>query len=91
MAKKNYYYVLVMAEDGPAFVTSVKRDYCYWNKSDVPKELGKAMAEEITMGLRFNGTSSFTVYAPYEITYQPYNYTDYECKFVEKEEDNAEK
>ena len=84
--KKNFYYVLVFTNNGPVYVTSVNNGnrVAHWNVEERPYEMGKQYAEELAWGLRLNGTHAIAVFNPYEIDTQPYNYEEYECKFVEK-------
>lgn len=77
MAKKqNYYYVLVMTNNGPVFVTSVDNSdkTAYWDKNEKPLEMGRYWAEDLTMGLGCNGYAAFTVYTKWELDNQPYRY-----------------
>ena len=84
--KKNHYYVLVFADNGPAYVTSV--DYAdrsaRWEKDKAPKEFDKSDAEDLVFGLRCNWFNAVVVHLPVEIDYQPYNYKAFECKFERK-------
>lgn len=77
MAKKtNYYYVLVITDHGPVFVTSVdnRNKVAHWNDAEVPKELGKYYAEDLAMGLNLNGTYALVVCNRFELDNQPYRY-----------------
>lgn len=85
MAKKNHYYVLIFTSSGAKYVTSTKENKAYWNELENPKEFPKSVAEDIVLGLNLNGHSAVMVYMPYEICWQPYNYKEFECKFIEKE------
>jgi hypothetical protein len=86
--KKNYWYVLVMAEDGPAFVTSVDnlQKMAHWNKDEKPLELGKSTAENLAFGLRVNFFTAFVVSSKFEIKEQPYNYKYWDIEWKPKEE-----
>ena len=86
--KKNHYYVLVFAENGPAYVTSVNyaNRSARWDKGEAPKEFSKSNAEDLVFGLRCNFHNAVVVYLPVDIDCQPYNYAHYECKFVGKGE-----
>ena len=74
--KKNYWYVLVMTDNGPTFVTSV--DYssktAHWDKVEKPLEMEKSRAQDLAIGLNLNFHSSFAVCQPFEIDSQPYRY-----------------
>ena len=85
-SKRNHYYVLVFTDNGPVYVTSVSNleRYSVWDKTKAPKEFPKYYAEDIALGLNLNCYQAVVVASRYEIEYQPYNYTDFECKFVEK-------
>ena len=77
MAKKqNYYYVLVMTNHGPVYVTSVSNadKTAYWNDTEAPKEMSKYWAEDLTLGLNLNGHLACTVCSKYELDTQPYRY-----------------
>lgn len=92
MAKKqNYYYVMVMTDHGPVFVTSVNNadKTAYWNDTEAPKELGKYYAEDLTMGLNLNGHLAFTICSKFELDNQPYYYRKggFEWKTKEAETD----
>lgn len=91
-AKKNYYYVLVVTTSGPKFVTSVhhKDKMAEWNEEESPKELGKYLAEDITMGLNFNGHLAYTVHMPFEIENHPYRYDRAHIVWEDNKEDNKE-
>ena len=83
----NHYYVLVFANNGPAYVTSV--DYsnrsARWDKDKAPYEFSKSSAEDLVLGLNLNFHQAVLVTSKFEIDYQPYNYKYYDCTFVEKE------
>ena len=89
MAKKqNYYYVLVMTNNGPVFVTKVNNanKTAEWNKLEKPKEFTKFWAEDLTLGLNLNFNMAFTVCSKFEIDYQPYYYNKGQFEWKEKEE-----
>ena len=88
MAKKeNYYYVLVMGNEGPVFVTSIDRTEktAHWDKDEAPLELIKSYAEDLTMGLTLNGHLAFTVCSKYKLDNQPYRYNIGGFEWVKKE------
>ena len=75
MAKKNYYYILVMTNYGPVFVTGTgEHNTAYWNYKKAPKDYAKGYAEEIVFGLTVNGYLAFLVQRPRKIESQPYLY-----------------
>lgn len=90
--KKNHYYVLVFTDNGPVYVTSINYadKSARWEKDKDPKEFSKSNAEDLVFGLRCNWFNAVVVSLPVEIDYQPYNYRDYECRFVEKPTGEAE-
>lgn len=89
MAKKNNYYVLVFTQNGPIYVTHEgERHVAYWSKDRAPKELGKSYAEDMAIGLNWNGHLAVVVCMPFEITTQPYRYDA--GGFAWKENDKAQ-
>ena len=89
MAKKQkyWYYVIVLTNQGPVFLTSIgEGKTAYWNKDEQPKELSKEWAEDIAFGLTINGHSAFMVTTKYELTHQPYRYSIGEFEWVYKED-----
>ena len=85
-AKKNYYYILMMTNDGPVFVTDIKpNQYAEWSKDKPPKVFDKARAEDITMGLNLNFNMAFMVCSKWEIDHQPYLYNRGRFEWVEGE------
>lgn len=87
MAKKqNFYYVMVMTDSGPAFVTDVdrKNKVAHWNKTDKPLEMGKYWAEDLTLGLNLNWHLAYTICSKFELETQPYLYNkgEFEWKIV---------
>ena len=88
MAKKtNWYYVLVLTQYGPVFVTGIgEGKVAYWDKSKAPKEFGKAYAEDLAFGLQVNGYNAFAVVNRWEISNQPFYYNKGEFEWVSKEE-----
>lgn len=75
--KKNYWYVLVLTDDGPTFVTSVKNypeKVAYWNKDEKPYEFSREWAQDLAWALCVNGHMSYAVSQRFEIENQPYAY-----------------
>ncbi len=88
MAKKqNYYYVLVMTNGGPVFVTSVDHadKVAHWDADKAPKELGMYMSEDLALGLGCNGYNAFAIRSKWEIENQPYRYDKGGFEWVSKE------
>ena len=86
--KQNWYYVLVMSDDGPVFVTSVKYSpkVAHWDKTEKPLSMDKFWAEDLTLGLNLNWHTAFTVCSKFELDTQPYRYSDYHIEWKENEE-----
>ena len=89
--KKNYYYVLVMTNHGPVFVTGIpERRTAQWDKLEKPMEFSRDYARDVTIGLCVNGHMAYTVCQPYELNNQPYRYELGELEFKEKEEEGGD-
>lgn len=87
-AKNNYYYVLVLTDNGPVFVTGEgEHKTCYWNKEKDPMEFSKNYAEQMTLGLCVNGHMAFCVAQPFEIDHQPYLYKKGHLEWVWNDEE----
>ena len=88
--KKNHYYVLVMTNYGPVFVTKVNNanKTAEWNKLEKPKEFEKFWAEDLTLGLNLNFHMAFTICSKFEIDYQPYRYEAGEFEWKENEKES---
>lgn len=91
MAKKYHYYVLVFSESGPVYVTSIEREHkvAHWDKDKKPLEFSSMTGEDLVLGLTANFHSVVLVKSDREIESQPYRYSHYDCKFVEKENEDA--
>lgn len=87
MAKKSYYYVLVFSDNGPVYVTSIDNTtrYAHWDKNEKPMVMSQVYAEDLAMGLNLNFNSCVVVKSPHEISGHPYNYEEFDCTFVRKE------
>ena len=85
--KKNFWYVLVMSDNGPVFVTSVNYGCkeAHWNKEEKPLEMTKQQAQELSIGLTLNFHNAFSVCNPFELNCQPYLYDKYDCQFIRKD------
>ena len=72
--KKNYWYVLVLTDVGPKFVTSVEYSpkIAHWDKLEKPLELGESGAKDLALGLNANFFTAYPVCMPFEVTHQPY-------------------
>lgn len=74
--KKNYWYVLVMTEHGPVFVTSLDHEskVAEWDADASPLELTEGVAKELAVGLQLNFHLAYAVCHRFEIHAQPYRY-----------------
>ena len=89
--KKNYWYVIVMADDGPAFVTSLGDHHtAYWNKEEKPYEMNEVWAKDVAQGLLLNWYTAFPVCSPIELDNQPYNYKKWHIEWKENEKENED-
>ena len=72
MAKKYYYYVEVIENNGtPKFVTSLGDHHtAFWNDNEKPKAFSKEIALDMCQGFAWNGICAFTVIMPFELTEQ---------------------
>ena len=84
--KKNFWYVIVMEDDGPAFVTSVNHldKTAYWNKDEKPIELGESTAKDLAFGLMCNFNLAYAICSRVEIKNQPYCYDRWQIEWKEK-------
>ena len=90
MAKNKYhYYVLVFTETGPVYVTSVDNSTksVYWDRNETPMEFSQSYAEDLELGLNLNFHSAVLVKSRIVIENQPYRYSDFDCTFVEKKQE----
>lgn len=74
--EKNYWYVLVLSNEGPVFLTSYisKPKEAFWDKNEKPLELPESVAKSMAFGLMVNFTSAFPVCSPVELHNQQYFY-----------------
>lgn len=86
--KKNYWYVVVMTDNGPVFVTGVNNmeRTAYWNKDQKPLELGKEYAQSLATGLMLNFHFALPVCNTFELTEQCYNYKYGHFEWLKNEE-----
>lgn len=86
-SKKYHYYVLVMSNEGPVYVTNIRpHHWCEWNKDEKPLEMSASYAEDVYTGLCLNFNQAVLVKSRFEIEHHPYNYADYEIQWNKKEE-----
>ena len=90
--KKNWYYVLVMSDEGPVFVTSVdySTKYAHWDNTEMPKAFDKFWAEDLVLGLNLNFHTAFMVCSKFELDHQPYRYDAWHIEWKENEESEEE-
>lgn len=86
--KKEFWYVLVFTSEGPKYVTSLGDHHtAHWDMLEVPLEMPKSRAIDVTTGLLLNWYNANAVCMPVQLTHQPYYYEHGVMQFVEKEED----
>lgn len=89
--KKNFWYIIVLTDEGAKFVTSLdySTKYAKWDKTEKPLELSQSVAKDICLGLCLNGYNAFPVCSLFEVDKQPYNYTKGGFQWVwnDKQED----
>lgn len=85
-----WWYVLVLTDEGPKFVTSVGSDNtANWDKVGTPYEMSENWAKSISLGLTWNGWTAFAICSSYEITYQPYRYSNGHFEWVKENKDES--
>ena len=91
--KKNFWYVLVLTETGPTFVTKVEHQpkIAHWDKDEKPLELGQYTAEDLTLGLNLNFNVAYAVKLPFPLETQPYLYNKGHFEWVEGKLEDGEK
>ena len=90
--QKNWYYVLVMSNDGPVFVTKIEYStkYAHWDKTEKPLAMDKSRAEDLTLGLNLNFHTAFMVCSKFELDTQPYRYDAYHIEWKENEKEEQD-
>ncbi len=80
--QKNYWYVIVLTNYGPVFVTGIPEYHtAKWDKAETPREFTKSYAQDLALGLCVNGYIAYAVCQPFKITHQPYRYDLGEFRF----------
>lgn len=88
--KKNYYYVLVIQNYGPVFVTGVQpKHVAEWDRLEKPMEMSREYARDMAIGLTWNGYLAYVVCQPYELDNQPYRYKDGKLEFKENDKEES--
>ncbi len=74
--KSNYWYVLVITDDGPVFVTDIlkAKQAAEHDKCKPPMELDKVTAQDLAIGLSMNFTPAYAICNPFPIDAQPFRY-----------------
>ena len=90
MAKKeSYWYVLVLTNEGPVFVTKEsEHKTAHWEKTEKPKEFNQSYAKDMAFGLMVNGYTAFAVCNRFELDNQPYRYNMGNFEWKMKGEEN---
>lgn len=88
---KKHYYVLVMTEAGPKFVTKVNNmdKTAEWNYKEKPLEFDKFWAEDLVLGLNLNFHTAYLICQNWEIEHQPYRYESYKIEWAEREKEET--
>ena len=84
--RTKFWYVIVMTDEGPKFVTSTSGRTAKWIGTERPLELSESMAIDMCKGLTWNGFTAYPVCMPCELDYQPYRYDMGNMKWVDKKE-----
>ena len=76
--KKNFWYVIVMTNEGAKFVTSLdwSTKTAHWDGEEKPKEMSMESAKDLAMGLMLNFNQAYPVCSPIELDNQPYRYSE---------------
>lgn len=74
--RKKHYYVLVLTDEGPVFMTQINRDNktVEYKQNQPPLEVTKIVAEDIAMGLRANLICAFAVTSTVSMLKQLFKY-----------------
>lgn len=90
--KKNFWYIIVLANDGARFITSLdySTKYARWEKNEKPLEMSESTSKDIALGLALNGYTAFPVCSLYELDRQPYLYNKGSFKWVWNDENENE-
>lgn len=84
--RKNFYYVLVITNEGPKFVTGIpERNTAEYNKLEKPMLFtSRDFADNVSLGLTLNFNLAYTIVSTYEIEHQPYLYGEGDFKWKPK-------
>ena len=86
--KSKHYYVLVISDIGPMFVTKVNNadKTAEWNYDEKPLEFDKFWAEDLVLGLNLNFNQAYLICQNWEIQSQPYRYEEWKIRWEKREE-----
>lgn len=89
--KAKHYYVLVISESGPMFVTKVNYGdkTAEWNWDEKPLEFSKEWAEDLVLGLNLNFNQAYLICQNWEIENQPYRYEEWEIDWKKREKEES--
>lgn len=83
-----WWYILVMTNEGPKFVTDIGSDRtAKWEKDKPPYEMSEKWAMDVAAGLTWNGATAFAVCSKFAITHQPYLYKMGHFEWVREDKD----
>ena len=86
--KKYHYYVVVFTNAGPKYVTGTGEHHtAYWDETKAPKEFSKDWANDMVVGLLWNGYNANVIMSPIELERQPYRYEVGHFEFIHNEEE----
>lgn len=90
--KKKHYYVLVITDAGPKFVTKVNYGdkTAEWNYDEKPLEFEKVRAEDLVLGLNLNMNQAYLICQNWEIDSQPYRYDKWKISWQKRETEEEE-
>lgn len=90
--KKKHYYVLVITDEGPKFVTKVNYGdkTAEWNYDEKPLEFEKVWAEDLVLGLNLNMNQAYLICQNWEIESQPYRYNEWKISWQKRETEEEE-
>ena len=87
--KKNYWYIMVLQDYGPVFVTGFpERNTAEWDRYKKPIHMSATYAKDVAWALRLNGYQAYAVCHTYEIGGQPYRYDMGKFKWEWKEKED---
>lgn len=83
-----YWYLLVMTNEGPKFVTSLEwsTKTARWKSEDKPLAIDKNWVKDLFIGLTWNGHTCYPVCSPIEFDTHPYRYNIGHFEWVKNEE-----